>query len=305
MTDAPPPTASTTIRPRHQLDIAFAVRGVKTVRRRQGVHWWTTDTPEGVAAVAFRAGGDLVRADAWGTGTDWALTQLPALLGARDDDVDDFEPRAHPALASLLQRSGPAVSGSLRIGATGRWYEALTTNTIGQRVVTADAKASRERLCHRHGEPAAAGPTGAFPSPDRLLALADHDFHRVGIERSRARVLRVAAKYAERLERLDGEPAAHATEWLQRLPGVGPWTTGLTTAVAGGDPDAVPVGDFHLPRLVTFALTGEQNGTDETMLEALAPFAGHRQRVVRLVKAYGPRPNPHGPAPFRSDISRI
>ncbi len=181
MTDTPSPTASTSYRPPYALDIGFTIRGTKTVRRRAGVYWWTTGTPEGIATVAFRAGGDLVRADSWGPGTDWALTQLPVLLGAGDDAADSFDPSAHPALQALA----PAV-GSLRIGASGRWYEALATSAIGQRVVTADARASRERLCGRHGEPSPIGPAGHFPSPAQMLSLADHDFHRVGIERSRA-----------------------------------------------------------------------------------------------------------------------
>ena len=299
MSDTPAPTASTTYRPSHPIDIGFALVWAKTVRLRAGVHWWTTETPQGPATVAFRTGGGLVRADAWGPGTDWALTRLPALLGADDDTVDDFRP-AHPLLRSLTERFS-----SVRLGATGRWYEALATTIIGQRVVTADAGSSRALLSRHYGTPSAVGPSNSFPTPEALLRLSDHDFHRVGIERSRARIMRVAAKYADRVERLDGVPAAEASAWLQRLPGIGPWTTGITTAVAGGHADAVPVGDLHIPRLVTYALTGDEHGTDETMLEALEPFAGHRQRVVRLVKLGGGGPANHRPAPFRYDISRI
>ena len=299
MSDLPPPTAATTYRPSHPVDLGFSLMGVKTVRRRAGVHWWTTDTPEGIAAVAFRAAGGLVRADSWGPGTDWALTQLPALLGADDHTAAEFRPR-HDPLRRLVD-TFPAV----RIGATGRWYEALATSVIGQRVVTADAVASREQLSRRHGTAPPAGPANSFPSPEALLRLTDHDLHRAGIERSRGRVLRIAAKYADRVERLRDVAAADATEWLQRLPGVGPWTTGLTTAIAGGDPDAVPIGDLHIPRMVTFALTGRDDGDDETMLEVLAPYAGHRQRVVRLVKLGGAGPARNRPAPFRYDISRI
>lgn len=99
-------------------------------------------------------------------------------------------------------------------------------------------------------------------------------------------------------------PAADATEWLQRLPGIGPWTTGLTTAVAGGDAYAVPVGDLHIPRMVSYALTGEEGG-DQEMLDALEPFAENRQRVVRRVKMGGGGYENHRPQPFRYDISRI
>ncbi|MFT5201458.1 MAG: 3-methyladenine DNA glycosylase/8-oxoguanine DNA glycosylase [Candidatus Aldehydirespiratoraceae bacterium] len=287
-----------TYRPAHEIDLRFVLLGAKTVRQRDGVNWWTTNTPIGEVVVAFRTGRGLVRADGWGPGTDWAFTQLPALLGA-NDDPSDFDIR-HPKLAPLA-----ANFSAVRIGATARWYEAVAISAIGQRVVTADAKASKEKLCRRYGKGLPTGPARTFPDPATLLTLTDADFHRVGIERSRARVLRVAAKYADRLERLDGVPGPDANEWLQRLPGIGPWTAALATAAAGGDPDAVPVGDLHIPRMITFALTGEANGTDETMLDALAPFAGHRQRVVRLVKLGGDGQPNHRPAPFRYDISQI
>jgi 3-methyladenine DNA glycosylase/8-oxoguanine DNA glycosylase len=299
VSDTPAPTASTTYRPAHPIDIGFSLVWVKTVRRRAEVNWWTTQTPQGSATVAFRTGDGLVRADSWGPGTDWALTQLPSLLGADDHSVADFRPD-HPLLQALAERFT-----GLRLGATGRWYEALATTIIGQRVVTADAGSSRELLSRHHGAPTPVGPANAFPTPEALLRLSDHEFHRLGIERSRARVLRVAAKYADRVERLHTIPTNDAAEWLQRLPGIGPWTTGITTAVAGGDPDAVPVGDLHIPRMVTHALTGNENGNDETMLEALEPFAGHRQRVVRMVKLGGGGQPDHRPRPFRHDISRI
>ena len=143
---------------------------------------------------------------------------------------------------------------------------------------------------------------GILPSPAAMLTLSDHDFHRAGIERSRARVLRIAAKYADRLERLAGVPGRDAVAWMQRLPGIGPWTAGLTSAIAGGDPDAVPVGDLHVPGMVTYAFTGEV-GDDDMMLEVLEPFAGHRGRVVRMVKLGGVGPPKHHPRPTRFDVS--
>jgi len=291
------PDGSLTYRPSHPVDIGFATMGTKTIKRRSGVHWWTTHTPQGPAVVAMRAADGCVRADGWGPGLDWPFTQLPSLLGARDDP-SGFEP-AHTTLAAVAGRFT-----SLRIGATGRWYEALATSAIGQRVVTADAGASRSMLARRHGEATAAGPANTFPAPETILTLTDHELHRAGIERSRARVLRVGARYADRLERLSTVGAAEARAWLQELPGVGPWTAALTTSAAGGDADAVPVGDLHIPRIVTYALTGEE-GDDEPMLEALAPYDGHRMRVVRMLKMSGAGPPRHRPAPFRYDITRI
>ena len=66
-------------------------------------------------------------------------------------------------------------------------------------------------------------------------------------------------------------------------------------ARAWGDPDAVSVGDYHLPGLVAWALARERRGTDERMLELLEPYRGQRGRVIRLLEvARGPAER-HGP----------
>ena len=66
--------------------------------------------------------------------------------------------------------------------------------------------------------------------------------------------------------------------------------------IAWGDHDAVPVGDYNLPNLVSWALAGEPRSDDDRMLELLEPYRGHRRRVLVLLKGspikeprYGPR----------------
>ena len=76
-------------------------------------------------------------------------------------------------------------------------------------------------------------------------------------------------------------------------------------ARAWGDPDAVSVGDYHLPSLVAWALAGEPNGTDERMLELLEPFRGQRGRVIRLLEVAGVRAERHGPRYAGRRIERI
>ena len=134
------PAISTSIRTPDGLDLGFAMLWSKTIKRRGGVHWWPTATPRGSALVAFRPTATDVRVDAWGAGSEWAVEQMPALIGLRDPTIDEFELR-HPVLRALADRFG-----SFRVGATGRWYEAVVTTAIGQRVVTADAAQSRQRL---------------------------------------------------------------------------------------------------------------------------------------------------------------
>jgi 3-methyladenine DNA glycosylase/8-oxoguanine DNA glycosylase len=57
--------------------------------------------------------------------------------------------------------------------------------------------------------------------------------------------------------------------------------------VADGDPDAISVGDFHLPHLVGWALAGEPRADDRRMLELLEPYRGQRARVQRLLELSG------------------
>ena len=68
-----------------------------------------------------------------------------------------------------------------------------------------------------------------------------------------------------------------------------------------GDPDAVSVGDYHIPNTVAWALAGEPRGDDARMLELLEPFRGHRGRVCVLLAAAGIAAPRFGPRmPFRS-----
>jgi 3-methyladenine DNA glycosylase/8-oxoguanine DNA glycosylase len=79
------------------------------------------------------------------------------------------------------------------------------------------------------------------------------------------------------------------------MPGVGPWTSAEVARLALGDPDAVSVGDYHLPNIVAWALAGEERATDERMLELLAPYRGQRARVQVLLEASHISPPAYGP----------
>ena len=83
---------------------------------------------------------------------------------------------------------------------------------------------------------------------------------------------------------------------LRSLPGIGAWTAAEVVRCAFGDPDAVSVGDFHIPNTVAWALAGEPRADDARMLELLEPYRGQRGRVQRLLEVggivaprYGPR----------------
>ncbi len=88
---------------------------------------------------------------------------------------------------------------------------------------------------------------------------------------------------------------------LTALPGVGVWSAAEVAGRAFGDPDAVPIGDFHVPHIVSWALAGEPRADDARMLELLEPYRGQRGRVIRLLEAGGMHPPRFGPRmPLRS-----
>ena len=64
---------------------------------------------------------------------------------------------------------------------------------------------------------------------------------------------------------------------------------------ACGDPDAVSVGDYHLPKAVGWTLAGERGTDDVGMLALLAPYEGQRYRVQRLIELGGSTPPRRGP----------
>jgi 3-methyladenine DNA glycosylase/8-oxoguanine DNA glycosylase len=138
------------------------------------------------------------------------------------------------------------------------------------------------------------------PSAQALLDITSWDWHRMGVDLARQRAIRNAASVASRLEEATGLAPRDALARLRVVPGVGEWTAAETLQRAMGHPDAVSVGDYHLKNWVVHFLTGRSRGSDEEMLALLAPWAGQRQRVVRLIESsgvgaprYGPRFAPH------------
>jgi len=136
------------------------------------------------------------------------------------------------------------------------------------------------------------------PPPQKLARLPYWAFHPLGVERRRADTIRAAAAVAPQLEQIRGLSPDEGRRRLLSLPGVGAWTAAETMRLALGDADAVSVGDYHLPHLVSWALAGEPRGTDERMLELLEPYRGQRARVALLLERGGlhhPRRAPRMP----------
>ncbi len=271
------------------IDLRGTVRGAKNpVMVGPTEALWATRTPDGPGTLALdRRRDDLIEAEAWGPGADWLLEQAPRLLGS-DDDLTGFRPPAG-RLGDLWRRR------PFLLARTDRPWDAIVGAVFGQKVQIRNAVQARRLLAKHHGDPAP-GPARGFvlPPPERVAEMGYHQFHRFGVERKRAETLIRVARELPRMGDLTDRTPEQVKARIQRVRGIGPWTAAMVTAVAMGDADAVPVGDFHLPNTVSWALAGEPRATDARMLELLEPWAGHRWRILRLAKSSGGAPK-YGP----------
>ena len=261
--------------------------------------WWATRTPDGSATVLIEREGTAIAATAWGDGADWILDQTPRLLGF-DDHPEDFVPTDR-VLRDLKERKR-----GLRIGRSDRVFESIVPAILGQKVATKEAHRNERALIRTFSEPAPGPLDLTLPVASGVLAEVTYwQMHELGIERRRADLLRFVAKRSGRLEEIAGMTRDEAFARLTAFPGIGPWTAALVMGSALGDPDAVPVGDYHLPNTVAWALAGEPRADDRRMLELLEPYRGHRGRVIRLLKAGGIHAPKYGPKTAIRSISQI
>jgi 3-methyladenine DNA glycosylase/8-oxoguanine DNA glycosylase len=315
-------------------DVRLPVEGRLDLRQVLGVHqrgrgdpamrfevsgscWRASRTPDGPVTILVErtpdgdgdgGGGASVRVRAWGPGSAWALAQAPALLGL--DDVHRAFTPAHPAVEAA-QRA----VGDVRIGRSERVIEALVPAILEQKVTGVEAGRAYRGLIARWGEPAPGTPGMRLPPDPAIVArLPYHALHPVGIERRRAGLLAAVCRDAARLELLGAlaavpgaDPAALAAAYaaLRAFPGIGPWTAAEVGLRAFGDPDAVSVGDFHVPNMIAWALAREARGSDERMLELLEPYRGQRGRVVRLLELSGIEAPKYGPRLAPRRIERL
>jgi 3-methyladenine DNA glycosylase/8-oxoguanine DNA glycosylase len=264
--------------------------GDPTMRIEGRLVWRAARTPDGPVTLQLEHALGTVTATAWGSGAAWALEHAAGLIGA-EDDPSAFEPR-DDVLGQLWKEHR-----SVRLTRALDVVRTLTAAVLEQKVVGLEARRAWRRMTTELSEPAP-GDVGLLlpPEPSVVAEVPYYRFHPWGVERRRAEVIRVVCARAASLEALAEVPFEEARRRLEAMPGIGPWTTAEVLRLSFGDPDAVSVGDYHLPDIVGWALAGEPRGTDERMLELLEPYRGQRARVQVLLErsqisppAFGPR----------------
>jgi 3-methyladenine DNA glycosylase/8-oxoguanine DNA glycosylase len=245
-------------------------------------------------------------AEAWGSGADWLLDRAPRWVGLHDD-LGGFDP-THDARVTEWWRRHPG----LRLAAAGVIWQELLLVLLGQRVTTEEAVKSWARIVYDWGE-SAPGPCELRlpPTPEVVASKSYVDLHRFNVDRRRAEAILLAARRAKRLEEAATMDTRDALTRLAALPGMGAWTATSVITASHGDPDTIVLRDFGLPTMVNYAFTGDparvspDEGGDELMGRHLAPWVGHRQRIIRLLFTVGVAVPRRGPRAFNPDIRRL
>jgi endonuclease III len=276
------------IRLNHPVDLRRTVfplirgAGDPTTRVDGPTVWRAIRTEEGPATLRLtqidRRGID---ADAWGPGAERAIeVAAPGLAGALDEP-DAFVP--HDELMAGIWRDHRSV-----VLTRTDPFPVLVAAILEQKVQGLEARRAWRAVVTATADPAP-GELGLYlpPDPERLASIPSWLLTKMGVVHRRAATLREVARHPKKIAALrDATPTAART-FLEKLPGVGPWTAGEVCRIALGDPDAISVGDYHLPHIVSWAFAGEPRGTDERMLQLLEPYRGQRGRVEVLLEASG------------------
>lgn len=275
---------------RPRLDFAASLRplrfgrGNPTMRVHDDHFVKAFRAPSGPVTLALTRRGSEVVAEAVGPGAEWAIERVPALVG--DDDAPQTFAPTHELVASLVRRFR-----GLRLPRVPWLEDVIIEKVLEQRVTWVEAAQSYAEVTRAFAEPAP-GPSGLLLGvPLRALSSrAPVSLAAYGVDHQRSATLRRLGDVAHHIERVRLAPPSEVDALLAKVPGMGPWTRGSVLGLGCGDPDAIALGDAHLPHLVGWHLAAEMPCDDERMLSLLAPFAGHRHRVVRLLFAAGLKP---------------
>lgn len=279
-----------------------------TIRLSESEAWLAFATPDGPATLHISKPSRVSQAtfQAWGPGGAWALESAPNLLGARDDWTEfdqGLEAGTYPEIIARTRAEHP----DLILPRTGRIFEHAIGAILEQRVTGIEANHAWRWLIHRFGTPAPGpAPQGlkVFPSPQDLAQMQRWDWQQARVEEQRAATIRKFISVASAITWWAEKPLDHAKPTakapgtleaaLSSVPGIGPWTIAEILQRSHGSADHISVGDFHLAHFVGQVLTGKRID-DSQMVELMAPFAPHRQRVVRLLMLSGERKQSFGP----------
>lgn len=179
---------------------------------------------------------------------------------------------ADPDLAAIYKKYGTPPLWDRSEG-----FPTLVHIILEQQVSLASAKACFDKLCFRLGD----------LSPEGLLTLSDSELKADGFSRQKTAYARHLAEAILEgridLERLRGLPDVEAKAELEKLKGVGSWTSDIYLLMAMLRPDIMPKGDLAL-HVAWQKLTGaEHRPNSEEFVQMAVKWAPYRSVAARLL----------------------
>ncbi len=218
-------------------------------------------------------------------GATLEVAEIRALLAL--DDQPDLSLSPDDPLKQL-----PTRVRRFRLGRVPWVYEAVVQTTLHQRVSGSEAGHNWNRLCRRYGE--CWDGLFAVPTPRRLLALSPAEFAACGIEQKRMVPIKEAALRVQSYLPLETSPE-EIGQTILTCRGVGVWTEQYVRGHFLADADAVPLGDYALPKTVSYFFEKNPKGTDDDMLRLLEPYRGQRFRILNWLEWADAGPPRRGP----------
>ncbi len=183
-----------------------------------------------------------------------AATDKVAWILGVGQELEPFYASAQgdPAMAAITQRFH-----GLHMPHTASVFEALVLAILGQQIATNVARIIRTLLIETYGpRQTIDGETCyAFPRPETLAALRVEDLRGMKLSQRKAEYVHGIActalddpEFIEGLHHLDDEAVVRQ---ITSLRGVGNWTAQWLLIRALGRPDALPLGDLALRRVVS------------------------------------------------------
>lgn len=182
--------------------------------------------------------------------------------------------RTCPIMAAVLERHGTPPLWDREPG-----FATLVQIILEQQVSLASARACFEKLQSRLGE----------VSPAGVLELNDAELKAIGFSRQKAAYARHLSEAVLEgridLEAIAGLPDAEAKAELQRLKGVGEWTSDIYLLMALLRPDVMPKGDIAL-HTAWHRVSGELKPAADEFLAIAERWRPFRSVAARLLWHY-------------------
>ena len=216
-----------------------------------------------------------------------AQGQLERLLGCAEEVEPFYRFVADDPVMSRLTQGFYGMHQTLALSV----FETIAQAILGQQLSASVARVIRALLVETYGPRLQVNGEVhyAFPRPEAIAAASVEDLRQLKLSQRKAEYLHgLAVAELETpggLDRVQQLPDAEVIEEITKLRGVGMWSAQWVLSRALGRPDAFPVGDLALKRIVSQLYFGGEALTDAELGEFSARWSPYRSLATSYLFA--------------------